>query len=389
MTRRQFWIFMWCTAIGLVAAVAIAGTTIDFSAPITAGGGAAFPLLNQSTYSMPSDANYTPTQSQLAAIKHYVQSSVSLGSPRNLTYPTVKGLIFQVSNLTTGGQTITVKTSGGTGVAIPNGSSAWIECDGTNYNNAGSGGGGSSSGPDIDGGYVVGWEGQPLLATAFQSPSSSCVPVWNGTQWTNNVPTLTGDCTGQASNNSTATVVKSATGNGLTNDWDSGVGFFGVTAGETCLASATGHKTCTTALGASTNDSTTFVTLGQIVPPVNSISFCQATCTSKDLGTDGGVQGNAVKCQLDFLVTNTSSGKINMTSQAGLNGPSTVSVPLACIAATGASGASDAYDSGIGTQTPSHTFQLITSGGNVVKLQAKGTNTNTWILDCPISCEPF
>ena len=58
-------------------------------------------------------------------------TSVELGDTRNLEVPTINKP-YVVQNNTTGGQSIIVKTSGGSGVTIPNGKSAVVYVDGTN-----------------------------------------------------------------------------------------------------------------------------------------------------------------------------------------------------------------------------------------------------------------
>lgn len=60
-----------------------------------------------------------------------VTSGVSLSTTRNLIVPTINKP-YIVENNTTGGQSITVKTSGGTGITIPNGKKAMVYADGTN-----------------------------------------------------------------------------------------------------------------------------------------------------------------------------------------------------------------------------------------------------------------
>jgi hypothetical protein len=109
--------------------------TIPYSLPITAGNGAAFPLLNVTTPTFPSDADYTATQADLASLHQEVASGVSLTTERNLFYPLINGLMFLVVNNTTGGQAIRVtKTGGGgEGAVIPNGGSAWVRCDGSHW----------------------------------------------------------------------------------------------------------------------------------------------------------------------------------------------------------------------------------------------------------------
>jgi hypothetical protein len=58
-------------------------------------------------------------------------SSVSLTATRNLIVPTINKN-YVVENNTTGGQSIVVKTSAGTGITIPNGNKVPVYVDGTN-----------------------------------------------------------------------------------------------------------------------------------------------------------------------------------------------------------------------------------------------------------------
>ena len=60
-----------------------------------------------------------------------VTSSASLTATRNLVVPTIEKP-YVVQNNTTGGQSIIVKTSGGTGVTVANGASVYLYTDGTN-----------------------------------------------------------------------------------------------------------------------------------------------------------------------------------------------------------------------------------------------------------------
>lgn len=60
-----------------------------------------------------------------------VTSSLSLTSTWNLIVPTIEKP-YVVQNNTTGGQSIVVKTSAGTGVTVPNGKSVFVYTDGTN-----------------------------------------------------------------------------------------------------------------------------------------------------------------------------------------------------------------------------------------------------------------
>jgi hypothetical protein len=83
-----------------------------------------------------SDANLTITltnsvSSQTARNLYLnVTSSVSLTTTRELIVPTINKT-YVVENNTTGGQSITVKTSAGTGITIPNGSRVPVYVNGT------------------------------------------------------------------------------------------------------------------------------------------------------------------------------------------------------------------------------------------------------------------
>ena len=87
--------------------------------------------------SYPSDANltltYTDTNAAQAAraLVLNVTSAVSLTVTRELVVPTIQKQ-YIVQNNTTGSQSITVKTSAGTGITVPNGRKAHLYVDGTN-----------------------------------------------------------------------------------------------------------------------------------------------------------------------------------------------------------------------------------------------------------------
>lgn len=91
--------------------------------------------LGEGSIVFPSDANYTlststtPKEFKNGILK--VTSSGSLTAQRDLIVPTNKKH-YIVYNNTTGGQAIRVKTSGGTGIVIANGATAFVRCDGTN-----------------------------------------------------------------------------------------------------------------------------------------------------------------------------------------------------------------------------------------------------------------
>lgn len=99
----------------------------------TLGPGGPFPLQNSGTLSLTSDANRTMVYPETSANFLLVTSTVSLTTTRNLIAPIAKGFTFTIENLTTGGQSIQIIGSSGTGIVIPNGKTVSVYCDGTNY----------------------------------------------------------------------------------------------------------------------------------------------------------------------------------------------------------------------------------------------------------------
>lgn len=81
--------------------------------------------------------DYTPTVS--AARYPILVIGGALTAARNLVLETASGAHWMIFNNTTGGFGVTVKTSAGTGIAIPNGKRALVYCDGTNILSWGSG----------------------------------------------------------------------------------------------------------------------------------------------------------------------------------------------------------------------------------------------------------
>jgi hypothetical protein len=65
----------------------------------------------------------------------FVVATGTLTAARNIICPTASKLYF-VANNTTGGFAVTLKTSAGTGVSIPNGEAMVLYCNGTNVVNA-------------------------------------------------------------------------------------------------------------------------------------------------------------------------------------------------------------------------------------------------------------
>lgn len=79
-------------------------------------------------------ANYTLTALNALtdeARNMYINVTGALTANRNVVCPTAEKLYF-VKNSTSGGFSITFKTSGGTGITIPNGKARVVMCDGTN-----------------------------------------------------------------------------------------------------------------------------------------------------------------------------------------------------------------------------------------------------------------
>jgi hypothetical protein len=84
------------------------------------------------------DANYTLSTADGTADearKMFVVATGALTAARNIICPTASKLYF-VANTTTGGFAVTLKTSAGTGISIPNGEAMVLYCNGTNVVNA-------------------------------------------------------------------------------------------------------------------------------------------------------------------------------------------------------------------------------------------------------------
>ena len=76
------------------------------------------------------DANYNLTYSEAKARSLSFTGTLTAG--RNVVIPAATYGEWVIYNNTTGGFSITVKTSGGTGIAVAAGKRAILECDGTN-----------------------------------------------------------------------------------------------------------------------------------------------------------------------------------------------------------------------------------------------------------------
>jgi hypothetical protein len=83
-------------------------------------------------------ANYTLTSvngTADEARKMFLAITGTLTADRNVVCPTASKLYF-ITNSTTGGFSVTLKTSAGTGILVPNGRSVVLYCDATNVVNA-------------------------------------------------------------------------------------------------------------------------------------------------------------------------------------------------------------------------------------------------------------
>jgi len=122
-----------------------------------------------------------------------VTSSVSLTATRELIVPTNEKT-FIVKNGTSGSQSITVKTSAGTGITVPNGSTYLLYVDGTNVveqqvaSSVASGGTGRSS---ITSGNIMIGAGTDQV-TLVGAGTTGNVLVANGTSWESGVAFVSG-----------------------------------------------------------------------------------------------------------------------------------------------------------------------------------------------------
>ena len=130
------------------------------------GSGGIFPLLNNGTLHFTTDANHTMAYPEQSASFIRVVSDVALTATRNLIAPVGIGFQFNVENVTSGGQSIQVIGSTGTGVTIPNGAIATVWSDGTNY-------------ISLPGFGIF----QPLSAISVGAPTTPCGPLQNAHQF--------------------------------------------------------------------------------------------------------------------------------------------------------------------------------------------------------------
>ncbi len=95
-----------------------------------------------------SDTSSPSTLSDVDAVARYVRLIGPLTADRTHLFPAIDGADWIVENATTGTRAVTVKTTGGSGVALASGAIALVRCRGVDLA-AVSGGSGSSSGGEL------------------------------------------------------------------------------------------------------------------------------------------------------------------------------------------------------------------------------------------------
>ena len=116
------------TSLGSILEQAIAGVS---GGPYVSG---TYPTVN-----FPTDADLTLTANngavdQSRSMVLVITSSGSLTATRNVIAPASASKVYIIKNSTTGGQSIQIKYSTGTGVTIDNGATGIVYGDGTNFN---------------------------------------------------------------------------------------------------------------------------------------------------------------------------------------------------------------------------------------------------------------
>ena len=84
--------------------------------------------------SVAGNSNITPTSAQAQNVFHHLTGALT----GNIEYilpggSSANGGFYLIDNATSGAYTVTVQTSGGSGVVVPQGSRRWVYCDGTNF----------------------------------------------------------------------------------------------------------------------------------------------------------------------------------------------------------------------------------------------------------------
>lgn len=134
--------------LALLISLPAAGQNPQVPVQGTLGSNGSFPLVNSPSIVFSSDANHTMVYPEFSGSSGFlrVTSSTSLTAVRNLIVPIIKGFIWTVENVTTGGQSIVVIGTTGTGITITNGSTVTVASDGTNI---------VQSGPNSEPGFIT------------------------------------------------------------------------------------------------------------------------------------------------------------------------------------------------------------------------------------------
>lgn len=133
-------------------------------------------------------ANYTLTDNNGSSseARHAVlEIGGALTAARNVVCPTEEK-VYIVKNATTGGYAVTIKTSGGTGISIPNGDTRIVYCDGTNVVDAITD---LATGTTINGAVIVTETGTQTLTNKTLTTPVLSNPSFSGT--TSNMGTVT------------------------------------------------------------------------------------------------------------------------------------------------------------------------------------------------------
>lgn len=91
----------------------------------------------RASVSMAADADQTLGGSEYNKLIVSIAGGTTLTLTRSIIFPTLDGRVWIVYNGTTGGQSLLLKTSGGTGPTVANGTRTLVYCDGTDIQKVG------------------------------------------------------------------------------------------------------------------------------------------------------------------------------------------------------------------------------------------------------------
>jgi hypothetical protein len=144
------------------------------------------PILGNYNVIFATDANHTMSAAEYSNYFLDVTSSASLTTTRELIAPLTQGQSFVIQNNTTGGQSITIIGSSGTGVTITDGYTVAVVCDGHNYIQIGgtsATSGSFTAGGDLSGSNtdqtVIAIQGNSVYAETLGSTEDGYALIWN------------------------------------------------------------------------------------------------------------------------------------------------------------------------------------------------------------------